>query len=201
MWSSRFPCPGGSYPSIVVSIGTKHRVQSPLERWLSMISMNRPKMGSRPHEFLLQSGPITSWQIDRERIETVTDFIFLGSKITVDRDCSHELKRCLLLRRKAMINLDLILKSWDINLPTKLRLVKAMFFTVDVRCKSWTIKKAECQRIDVFKLWCWRRLLRVLKGCCWMKKRRPGFLASGEEFNPGPETRLDCSELCVIKFY
>ena len=76
-----------------------------------MISMNRPKMGSRPHEFLLQSGPITSWQIDRERIETVTDFIFLGSKITVDSDCSHELKRCLLLRRKAMINLDLILKS------------------------------------------------------------------------------------------
>ena len=102
MWSSRFPCPGGSYPSIVVSIGTKHRVQSPLERWLSMISMNRPKMGSRPHEFLLQSGPITSWQIDRERIETVTDFIFLGSKITVDGDCSHEIKRCLALGRKAM---------------------------------------------------------------------------------------------------
>ena len=110
----------------------------------------------------MASGPITSWQIDGEKMETVTDFIFLGSKITADGDCSHEIKKCLLLGRKAMTNLDGILKSRDITLPTKVRLVKAMVFPVVMyRCESWTIKKAEPQRIYAFKLWCWRRLLRV----------------------------------------
>ena len=107
-------------------------------------------------------GPITSWQIDGEKMETVRDFIFVGSKITADGDCSHELKRCLLLGRKAMINLDSIIKSRDITLPTKFHLVKGMVFPVVMYgCESWTIKKAKCQRIDVFELWCWRRLLRV----------------------------------------
>ena len=110
----------------------------------------------------MASGPITSWQIDGETMETVTDFIFLGSRITADGDCSHEIKRCLLLGRKAMTNLDSILKSRDITLPTKVRLVKVMVLPVVMYgCESWTIKKAECQRIDALKLWCWRRLLRV----------------------------------------
>ena len=102
------------------------------------------------------------WQIHGETMETVTDFIFLGSKITTDDDCSHEIKRRLLLGRKVMTNLDSILKSRDITLPTKVRLVKAMVFPVVMHgCESWTIKKAEHQRIDAFELWCWRRLLRV----------------------------------------
>ena len=110
----------------------------------------------------MASCPITSWQIDGETIETVTDFIFLGSKITADGDCSHEIKRCLLLGRKAMTNLDSILKSRDITLPTKVCLVKSMVFPVVMYgCESWTIKKAESQRIDAFELWCWRRLLRA----------------------------------------
>ena len=105
---------------------------------------------------------MTSWQIDGETMETVRDFIFGGSKITADGDCSHEIKRRLLLGRKAMTNLDSILKSRDITLPTKVRLVKAMVFPVVMYgCESWTIKKAEHQRIDAFELWCWRRLLRV----------------------------------------
>ena len=109
------------------------------------------------------SGPINSWKIDVETIETVTDFIFLGSKITADGDCSHEIKRCLLLGRKAMTNLDSILKHRDITLPTKVCLVKAMVFPVVMYgCESWTIKKAEHQRTDGFELWCWRTLLRVL---------------------------------------
>ena len=108
------------------------------------------------------SGPITSQQIDGETVETVSDFIFLGSKITADGDCSHEIKRLLLLGRKVMTNLDSILKSRDITLSTKVHLVKAMVFPVVMYvCESWTIKKAECQRIDTFELWCWRRLLRV----------------------------------------
>ena len=108
------------------------------------------------------SGPITSWQIGGETIETVTDFIFLGSKITADSDCSHELKRLLLLGRKVMTNLDSVWKSRDITLPAKVHLVKAVVFPVVMYgCESWTIKKAECQRIDAFELWCWRRLLRV----------------------------------------
>ena len=111
---------------------------------------------------IMASGPITSWQIDGKRVETVADFIFPGSKITADGDCSHEIKRCLLLGRKVMTNLDSILKSRDITLSTKVHLVKAMFFPVVMYgCESWTIKKAECQRIDAFELWCWRRLLRV----------------------------------------
>ena len=108
----------------------------------------------------MASGPITSWQIDAE---TVTDFILGGSQITAAGDCSHEIKRCLLLGRKVMTNLDSILKSRDITLPTKVRLVKAMVFpVVKYGCESWTINKAEHQRIDAFELWCWRRLLRVL---------------------------------------
>ena len=108
---------------------------------------------------IMTSGPITSWEIDGE---TVADFIFLGSKITADGDCSHEIKRRLLLGRKVMTNLDSILKSRDITLPTKVRLVKAMVFPVVMHgCESWTIKKAEQRRIDAFELWCWRRLLRV----------------------------------------
>ena len=106
--------------------------------------------------------PITSWQIDGETMETVTDFIFLGSEITADGDCSHEIKRCLLLGREAMANRDSILKSIDITLPTMVRLVKAIVFpVVTYGCESWTIKKTECRRIDAFELWCWRRLLRV----------------------------------------
>ena len=112
-------------------------------------------------DYTLASSPITSWQIDGGKMETVTDFIFLGSKITADGDCSHEIKRHLLLGRKAMTNLDSILKSRDF-LPKEVHLVKAMVFPVVVYgCESWTIKKAEHQRIDTFELWCWRRLLRV----------------------------------------
>ena len=111
---------------------------------------------------IMAPGPITSWQIDGETMETVTDFILGGSKITADGDCSHEIKRRLLLGRKAMTNLDSILKSRDITFSTKIHLVKAMVFPVVMYgCESWTIKKAECQRIDAFELWCWRRLLRV----------------------------------------
>ena len=110
----------------------------------------------------MASGPIISWQIDGETVEAVGDFIFLGSKITADGDCSHEIKRRLLLGRKVMTNRDSILKSRDITLSTKVRLVKAMVFPVVIyECESWTIKQAECQRIDVFELWCWRGLLRV----------------------------------------
>ena len=111
---------------------------------------------------IMAPGPITSWQIDGETVETVADFIFLGSKITGDGDCSHEIKRCLLLGRKVMTNLDSILKRRDITLPTKVHLVKTMVFPVVMyACESWTIKKAERPRIDVFELWCRRRFLRV----------------------------------------
>ena len=111
---------------------------------------------------IMASGPITSWQIDGETVETVAKLIFGGSKITADGDCSHEIKICLLLGRKVITNLDSILKSRDVTLPTKVHLVKAMVFpAVMYGCESWTIKKAEGQRIDAFELWCWRRLLRV----------------------------------------
>ena len=117
---------------------------------------------------IMASGPITSWQIDGETVETMSDFIFGGSKITADGDCSHEIKRRLLLGRKVMTNLDSMLKSRDITLPTKVHLVKAMVFPVVMYgCESWIIKKAECRRIDAFELWCWRRLLRVL----WTARR------------------------------
>ena len=118
------------------------------------LNIQKPKM--------MASDPITSWQIDGETMETVTDFIFVGSKITADGDCSLEIQRCLLLERKAMTNLDSILKSRDIILLTKICIVKAMVFPVVMyRCEGWTIKKAEHQRIDAFEVWCWRRLLRV----------------------------------------
>ena len=111
---------------------------------------------------IMASGPITSWEIDEKTVETVSDFILGGSKIIADGDCSHEIKRRLLLGRKVMTNLDSILKSRDITLPTKVRLVKAMVFpVVTYGCESWTIKKAEYRRSDAFKLWCWRRLLRI----------------------------------------
>ena len=123
---------------------------------------------------IVASGPITSWQTDGETVETVTDFIFWGSKITADGDCSHEIKRCLLFGRKAMTNLDSILKSRDITLPTKVHLVKVMVFPVVMyRCESWTIKKAECRRIDAFELWCWRRLLR---GPCIARRSNQSIL-------------------------
>ena len=110
----------------------------------------------------MASGPITSWQIEEEKVEAMTDFIFLGSQITADGDCSHEIKRHLPLGRKVMTNLDSIFKSRDISLPTKVCLVKAMVFPVVMYgCESWTVKKAECRRIDAFEVWCWRRLLRV----------------------------------------
>ena len=128
----------------------------------------------------MASGPITSWEIDGEAVEIVSDFIFLGSKITVDGDCSHEIKRCLLLGRKVMTNLDSILKNRDITLPTKVCLVKAMVFPVVMYgCESWTVKKAECQKIDAFELWCWRRLLRVL----WTARRSNQSIL--KEISPG----------------
>ena len=130
----------------------------------------------------MASGPITSWDIDRETVETVSDFILGGSKITADGDCIHEIKRRLLLQRKVKITLDSIFKSRDITLPTKVRLVKAMVFLVVMYgCESWTVKKAECRRIDAFEVWCCRRLLRVP----WTARRSnqsilkeiiPGFL-------------------------
>ena len=112
---------------------------------------------------IMASGPIISWEIDRETVETVSDFIFGGSKINADGDCSHEIKRCLLLGRKVMTNLDSIFKSRDVTLPTKVHLVKTMVFPVVMYgCESWTVKKAEHQRIGAFELWCWERLLESL---------------------------------------
>ena len=123
------------------------------------------KVGCKPNiqkTKITASGPITSWEIDGKAEETVSDFILGGSKITADGDCSHEIKRCLLLGRKVMTNLDNIFKSRDVTLPTKIRLVKAMIFPVIMYgYESWSVKKAECRRIDAFELWCWRRLLRV----------------------------------------
>ena len=129
----------------------------------------------------MASGPITSWQIDGETVETVTNFIFFfGSKITADGDCSHEIKRCLLLGRKVMTNLDSILKSKDITLSAKVHLVRAMAFPIVMYgCESWTIKKAECQKIDAFELWCWRRLL----GVPWTARRSNQSIL--KEISPG----------------
>ena len=137
-----------------------------MAKFLLMKVKESEKAGLKPNiqkTKIMASGPITSWQIDGETVETVTDFIFLGSKITAYGDCSHKIKRRLLLGRKVRTNLDSIFKSRDITLPTKVRLVKAMVFPVvkDVECESWTVKKTEHQRIDAFGLWCWRRLLRV----------------------------------------
>ena len=128
---------------------------------------------------IMASGPISSWEIDGETVETVSEFIFLGSKITADGDCSHEIKRCLLLGRKVMANLDSIFKSRDITLPTKVHLVKAKVFPVVMYvCEIWTVRKAECRRIDSFELWCWR-LLRVP----WTSKR--SNLSFLKEISPG----------------
>ena len=136
-----------------------------LKRLLMKVKEEGEKVGLNlniPKTKIMVSHPITSWQIDGETVETVSDFIFGGSKITADGDCSHEIKRCFLLGRKFMTNLDSMLKSKDITLPTKVCLVKAMVFPVVMYgCESWTIKKAEHRRIDAFELWCWRRLLRV----------------------------------------
>ena len=127
----------------------------------------------------MASGPITSWEIDGETLETVSDFIFLGSKITADGDCSHEIKRRLLLGRKVMTNLASIFKSRDITLPTKVHLVKAMVFPVVMYgCERWTVKKAECRRIDAFELWHWRRPLRVP----WSARSNQSIL---KEISPG----------------
>ena len=129
---------------------------------------------------IMASSPITSWEIDGETVETVDDFIFLGSKITADGDCSHEIKRRLLLGRKVMTNLDSIFQSRDITLPTKVRLIKAMVFPVFMYgCETWTVKKAECRRIDAFELWCWRRLLRVP----WTARRSKQSIL--KEISPG----------------
>ena len=129
---------------------------------------------------IMASGPITSWEIDGETVETVADFILGGSKITADGDCSHEIKRRLLLGRKAMTNLDSILKNRDNTLPTKVCLVKAMVFPVVMYgCESWTVKKAECGRIDAFELWCWRRLLRIP----WTARRSKQSIL--KEISPG----------------
>ena len=126
-------------------------------------------------------GPITSWQTEGGKVETMTDFLFLGSKITVDSDCSHEIKICLLLGRTAMTNLNSILKSRDITLLTKVHIVKATVFPVVMyRCENWTIKKAECRRINASELWCWRRLLRV----SWTARRRRSNQSILKEINP-----------------
>ena len=138
---------------------------------------------------IMASGPITSWQIDGETVETVTNFIFMGSGITVDGVCSHDIKSRLLLGRKVMTNLDSILKSRDITLSTKVRLVKAMVFSVAMYgCESWTIKKAEHRRIDAFELWCWRRLLRVpwtarRSNQCILKQISPEYSLEGLMLN------------------
>ena len=137
-----------------------------LKRLLMKVKEESEKVGLKLNiqkTNIMASRPITSWEIDGETVETVSDFIFLGSKITMDGDCSHEIKRCLPLGRKVMTNLDSILKSRDITLPTRVCLVKAMVFPVVMYgCESWTVEKAERQKMDAFELWCWRRLLRVL---------------------------------------
>ena len=135
---------------------------------------------------IMASSPITSWKIDGVTVETVADFIFLGSKITADGDCSHEIKRRLLLGKKVMTNLDSILKSRDITLPTKVCLVKAMVFPmVMYGCENWTVKKAECRGIDAFELWCWRRLLRV----SWTARRSNQSIK--KKISPGCFGRTD----------
>ena len=151
---------------------------------------------------IMASGPNTSCEIDGETVETVSDFIFGGSKITADGDCSHEIERCLLLGRKVMTNLGSILTSRDITLPTKVRLVKVMVFPVVMYgCESWTIEKAECRRIDAFELWCWRRLLRVpwtarKSNQSILKETSPGCSLEGLMLKLKPNTlATSCKEL------
>ena len=154
-----------------------------LKSLLMKVKEESGKVGLQPNiqkTKIMAPGPITSWQIDGETVETVADFIFLGSTITADGDCRNEIKRHLFLGRKVMTNLDSILKSRDITLPTKICVVKAMVFPVVMYgCESWTIKKAECRRIDAFELWCWRRLLRVP----WTVRR--SNLSIPKEISPG----------------
>ena len=154
--------------------GTKRRVK---KKKVAKLNIQKTK--------IMASGPITSWKIDGETVETVSDFIFWGSKITADGNCSHEIKRRLFLGRKVMTNLDSIFKSRDITLPTKVRLVKAMVFPVVMYgCECWTVMKAECRRIDAFELWCWRRLLRDpwtarRSNQCILKEISPGISLEG----------------------
>ena len=154
-----------------------------LQKLLMKVNKESEKVGLKLNiqkTKIMVSGPITSWKIDGETVETVADFILGGSKITADGDCSHEIKRCLLLGRKVMTNLDSILKSRDTTLSTKVHLVKAMVSPVVMYgCESWTIKKAEHRRIDVFELWCWRRFLRVP----WPAKRSNQSIL--KQINPG----------------
>ena len=154
-----------------------------LKSLLMKVKEEREKVGLKLNiqkTKIMASGPITSWQIDGETVERVTDFMFLGYKITADGDCSHEIRRHLLLGRKVMTNLDSIFKSRDITLPTKVHLVKAMVFPVVMyACESWTVKEAEHRRIDAFELWCWRRLLRVP----WTARRSNQSIV--KEISPG----------------
>ena len=151
-----------------------------LKSLLMKVTEESEKVGLKLNIQIMASGLITSWQIDGKTVDTVTDFILGGSKTTADGDYSHEIKRCLLLRRKAMTNLDSILKSRDITLPTKVHLVKAMMFPVVMYgCESWTIKKTEHQRIDAIELWCWRRLLRAP---CTARRSNQSIL---KEISPG----------------
>ena len=144
----------------------------------------------------MASSPITSWQIDRKTMETVTKFIFVGSKITAYDDCSHEIKRCLLLDRKAITNLDSILKSRDITLPTKVHLIKVMVFPVVMYgCENWTIKKVEHWRIDVFELWCWRRLLRVP----WIARSFSFSISPSNEYSGLISFRIDWFDLLAVQ--
>ena len=161
----------------------KAESEEKLKSLLMKVKEGREKVGLKLNiqkTKVMASGPITSWQIDRETVETVADFILGGSKITADGDCSHEIKRCLLLGRKIITNLDSILKSRDITFSTKVHLVKAMVFPVVMYwCESWTIKKAEHRRIDAFELWCWRRVLRVP----WTARRSKQSIL--KEISPG----------------
>ena len=154
-----------------------------LKSLLMKVKMESEKVGLKLNiqkTKIMASSPTTSWEIDGETVETVSDFIFLGSKITTDGDCSHEIKRHLLLERRVMTNLDSIFKSRNITLPTKVHLVKAMVFPVVMYgCERWTVKKADCRRIDAFELWCWRRLLRVL----WTARRSNQSIL--KEISPG----------------
>ena len=156
---------GGNINNLRYADNTSAESEEEMKSLLMKVKQEGGKVGLKLNiqkTKIMASGPITSWEIDEETVETVSDFIFGGSKITVDGDCSHETKRRLLLGRKVMTNLDSILKSRDITLPTKVRLVKAMVLPVVMYgCENWTVKEAECRRIDAFELWCWRRLLRV----------------------------------------
>ena len=174
--------PGGNINNLRYADDTTLTAESEekLKSVLRKVKEEREKVGLKLNiqkTKIMASGPITSWEIDGE---TVSDFIILGSKITADGDCSHKIKSHLLLGRKVMTHLDSILKSRDITLPTKVRLVKAMVFPVVMYgCESWTVKKAEHQRIDAFELWCWRRLLRV----SWTARRSSQYIL--KEINPG----------------